>query len=509
MQKSLKTLYPYLTIYTLLVFLFYSTGFNRNWPFWADQELSQTYAALLLNSGLGQGQELLSNPGFFSIHLMQLLVNFCNYLNFYQIETIDDLNYSPSIFKSMEYLVITARHFGLLTMIVFLSGLYFVTNKAMHNRFTALLFTLLIFASNGIFFHFTQTRTELITFIFLLSSIYVFTKAFNTKNNTAYLYLFFSIILFFCALLNKTQIIVFSPLYFACAYFFIKPLSVQSPAPSFAILMKVVGMMSILVGLFPFLIKSNSSSLLLNSVVIVSLNAIVFFLSVRTTKNPYLTMACFNTSYCICYFGLNWLTASMNQGISLFGLIDNPTNMVKFLNITQGGILPHGDANAGALTLSDPIKLLQFIFRPLVKMVFKMNSAFIFLLFIGLYLYKSFRTLSRQEIYFGVFCVASFYSINLINSIRGLTPYYVLFSEFFLVLYSFILIQKISLTRIRNRLIGLLIFLIVLINLVPYTDYYNYLIRKGNNPFCGEEISTLHLQISTERIEAACKETPL
>ena len=91
MQKSLKTLYPYLTIYALLVFVFYSTGFNRNWPFWADQELSQTYAALLLNSGLGQGQELLSNPGFFSIHLMQLLVNFCNYLNLYQIATIDDL----------------------------------------------------------------------------------------------------------------------------------------------------------------------------------------------------------------------------------------------------------------------------------------------------------------------------------------------------------------------------------------------------------------------------------
>jgi len=61
----------------------------------------------------------------------------------------------------------------------------------------------------------------------------------------------------------------------------------------------------------------------------------------------------------------------------------------------------------------------------------------------------------------------------------------------------------------KNRMIGLLTFLIVLINLVPYTDYYNYLIRKGKNPFCGEEISTLHLQISTERIEAACKETPL
>ena len=509
MQKSLKTLYPYLTIYALLVFVFYSTGFNRNWPFWADQELSQTYAALLLNSGLGQGQELLSNPGFFSIHLMQLLVNFCNYLNLYQIATIDDLNNYQSIFQSMEYLVITARHFGLLTMAVFLSGLYFITNKAIHNRFTALLFTLLIFVSNGIFFHFTQTRTELITFIFLLSSIYIFTKAFNTKNKGAYLYLFFSIILLFCALLNKTQIIVFSPAYFACTYFFINPISDNKQHIRASTLIKALGISSILLALYPFLIKSNSSSLALNSVVIISLNVIVFFLSVHTAKNPYLSMAYLNLSYCIAYFVLNWLTASMNQGISLFGLIDNPTNMAKFLNITKGGILPHGDANAGALTLNDPIKLIQFIFRPLVKMVLKFNSAFIFLLFIGIYCYRNFRTLSRQEIYFGMFCIGSFYGINLINSIRGLTPYYVLFSEFFLALYAFILIQKISPPQTKNRVMGLLIFLILLINLVPYTDYYNYMIRKGKNPFCGQEISTLHLLISTEKIEAACKLTPL
>ena len=507
MQKSLKTLFPYLVLYALLAFLFYSTGFKRNWPFWADQELSQTYAALLLNSGLGQGTELLSNPGFFSIHLMQLLVNFCNYVNFYQIATIDDLNHSPAIFKSMEYLVITARHFYLLTMAVFLSGVYCICNKVMRNQFTALLFTVLVFVTNGIFFHFTQTRTELITFIFLLSSIFIFTKAFNSNNNTSYFYLFFAIVLFFCALLNKTQIIVFSPLYFACTYFFINRKS--ESRPHFSVLIKVIGISSVVLALYPFIIHSNSASLLLNSVVILSINAIVFYLARRAGKNPYLFLVCLNISYCIVYFSLDWLTASMNQGISLFGLIDNPTNMAKFLNISQGGILPHGDANAGALTLHDPVQLLQFIFRPLVRMVLKFNSAFIFLIFIGIYLYKNIRQLNRQEIYFGVFCVSCFYGINLINSIRGLTPYYVLFSEFFLLLYVFVLLQRIPSARTQNRLIGLLTFLIVLINLVPYTDYYNYLIRKGNNPFCGQEISTLHQQISNEKIEAACKATPL
>jgi len=509
MQKSLKTLYPYLVIYALLAFLFYSTGFKRNWPFWADQELSQTYAALLLNSGLGQGTELLSNPGFFSIHLMQLLVNFCNYLNFYQIATIDDLNNSPAIFKSMEYLVITARHFYLLTMAFFLTGVYSICKKVMQNQLSALLFTLLVFVSNGIFFHFTQTRTELITFIFLLSSIYLFTKVFNSKNNTSYLYLFFSIVLFFCALLNKTQIIVFSPLYFACTYFFVNQKPKDQHQLHYSIFIKIIGISSIVLALSPFLIHSMGASLLLNSVVIISINAIVFYLSLHAGKNPYLLLLCLNTSYCLAYVGLNWLTASMNQGISLFGLIDNPTDMAKFLNISQGGIRPHGDANAGALTLHDPLQLLQFIFRPLVRMVLKFNSAFIFLIFIAIYLYKNIRSLSRKEIYFGIFCIGCFYSINLINSIRGLTPYYVLFSEFFLVLYVFVLLQKIPSAQTKNRLIGLLTFVIVLINLVPYTDYYNYLIRKGNNPFCGQEISTLHLLISNEKIEAACKATPL
>lgn len=509
MQKCLKTIYPYLAINALLIFLFYSTGFNRNWPFWADQELSQTYAALLLNSGLGQGPELLSNPGFFSIHLMQMLVNLCNYFNFYQIFTIDDLNNSPDIFKSMEYLVLTARHFYLLTMSFFLGGIYYVTNKAIHNQLTSLLFTLLIFVTNGIFFHFTQTRTELITFFFLLCSIYLFTKTFNSKGSKSYALLFCSIFVFFCALLNKTQVIVFSPLYFACAYFFVTQAPQDRPNPPSSLLLKAIGISSIFLALYPFLINSYGLSLVINSVVIISINAIVFFLSMRTSKNPYLLIACLNASYFIVYFFLNWSTASLNAGISLFGLIDNPTNMAKFLNFSQGGIIPHGETNAQALTLNDPVKLIQFICRPLVKIILKFNSSFIFLLFIGIYIYKNFRSLSRKEIYFGLFCIAAYYSINLINSIRGLTPYYVLFSEFFLVLYVFVLLQKIPSTRTKNWLIGLLTFLIVLINLVPYTDYYNYLIRKGKHPFCGQEISALHLYISNEKIDAACKKTPI
>jgi hypothetical protein len=99
MKFFLKQFIPYLTIAGVLAMLFYSTGYSRNWSFWADQELTLGYNGLLINSGLSQ--EYIDHPGFFSIQLIALLLKTGSYLGLNDINNITQLNLGSSMFDVM------------------------------------------------------------------------------------------------------------------------------------------------------------------------------------------------------------------------------------------------------------------------------------------------------------------------------------------------------------------------------------------------------------------------
>ena len=80
---------PYLIIATVLAVIFYVTGFDRNWSFWADQELTLGYSGLLINSGLNQ--EYIDHPGGFSIQLISPLLTAGSYLGFSDIHNMGAL----------------------------------------------------------------------------------------------------------------------------------------------------------------------------------------------------------------------------------------------------------------------------------------------------------------------------------------------------------------------------------------------------------------------------------
>jgi hypothetical protein len=44
----------------------------------------------------------------------------------------------------------------------------------------------------------------------------------------------------------------------------------------------------------------------------------------------------------------------------------------------------------------------------------------------------------------------------------------------------------------------------LLANLVPYTNYYNWLIRKGSHPFCQSGLIDYHQRMDSKRIEFEC-----
>jgi hypothetical protein len=199
-KAFLKQYGPYFLIVVFLTALFYSTGYNRNWSFWADQELTLGYNGLLINSGLNQ--EYIDHPGFFSIHLIALLLQAGNLLGLSDIQTITQFNEAPSMFDAMRYLVLSARHAALLSTIALVCGVYFISNKIFKSISTALLIAFLAFVSNGVFYHFTATRTEPIAFLFLMLALYYFIASYQKTSFKSYCFLQLCLIYFFCAALK-------------------------------------------------------------------------------------------------------------------------------------------------------------------------------------------------------------------------------------------------------------------------------------------------------------------
>jgi hypothetical protein len=114
------------------------------------------------------------------------------------------------------------------------------------------------------------------------------------------------------------------------------------------------------------------------------------------------------------------------------------------------------------------------------------------------------KSITKKEWWFGCFSLTSFYIVNLVNKFRYLdAPQYRIFSEFFLLTFALLLIYKMP-QRAQKRTLGILIFLILLANLVPYTNYYNWLMRKGSHPFCQSGLIPVHQRMDAKRIELEC-----
>ena len=158
----------------------------------------------------------------------------------------------------------------------------------------------------------------------------------------------------------------------------------------------------------------------------------------------------------------------------------------------------------GKSQLLDSQYALSWVFSPLVEAFGKISSPTLLILFCVIWMLLKRDQLSKKELWFGLYSFASFYVINLINKTRYLdAPQYRIFSEFFLLAYTLLLISRTS-KRLQIKVLSSLIFLTVLANMVPYTHYYNWLIRKGNHPYCQSEVVHVHLKMDEKRIAEEC-----
>ena len=154
-------------------------------------------------------------------------------------------------------------------------------------------------------------------------------------------------------------------------------------------------------------------------------------------------------------------------------------------------------------------KIANSLAEPLITLFTKVSSPLILVVFCLGLMYVLRKQLKKSDLVFGAYSFLAFYAVSLINRTRYIdAPHYLLLSEFFLLGFALVLISKLSSTKAKMKIVGLLAFLILLMNLVPHTRYVNLLMRKGGQPFCSSPQIYLE-KIDAKKIAAECKGNPI
>lgn len=507
-QRSLffNLAWPYVLICTILCTLFYLSNYRGNWSFWADQELILGYNGLLINSGFPQ--EYLDHPGFISIRLLAVLLQTFHFLGIGQITTIDDFNRVPVIFSAMQYVVMVARHQTLVFAVSICCITFFLAKHLTKKNDLSLIISALVFVSNGIFYHFTITRTESFAYLFFILSVFFFIYSFQKERQISFFRLAISFAFLFLGALNKAQVLLFVPLYFSWGYYFI---SGATPSGSGSAYQKrsyfwmVCATITFLMNVILYWNKSNGLSLFFNLALIAFLNAYGCLLAHKRAYSPFLTLAIINLTFFLSYFLLNGISQFANQGQNLFSNIDNPISMMRFITADAHPLgLVERIAPVGAW-YEKTARFLLFFAKPILELFTKITASTLFLLFSLGYIWFFRKTLSPPVKLFGLFCFVSYYLVALVNSVRYENAYhYVLFHEFFLLSYTVLLICLLPSHSLKIKVGSVLIFLIIFVNSVPYTNYFNWLKRKGHHPFCTSGLVDYHQRMDIEKIRQEC-----
>ncbi|QWE08976.1 phospholipid carrier-dependent glycosyltransferase [Polynucleobacter ibericus] len=500
--KTLSGFWPYLVLSVLLLALFYATGFNRNWPHWVDQELTLSYNGLLVYSG--SNQEYLDHPGFFSIHLIAYLISIANYLGFYQLQDVGDLNNLPSMLEGIKELIITTRHAALITSLAYVFTAYYIANKITRERILSFLIALLVFVSNGVFFHFTLTRTEPIAFLFLIWSLYFYTQFFNHGQDKHPLSLLLCLAMLFCGALNKAQVLVLAPFYFTWTYYFITTERNRSVASSNSWLQIASATSFIALAIFYSLISSGLS-LIINLGLITFFYGLTFLCAKKSGIDAYKATSLFNVFYLLAFESLNYFSFKLNQNVSIFSNIEDPISMTRWLAPDPNAEKIAMDTNA-MYVLG---KIANSLAEPFITLFTKVSSPLVLLIFCLGLMYGLRQRLKKSDFLFGAYSFLAFYAVSLINRTRYIdAPHYLLLSEFFLLGFALVLISKLGNTKAKMKTVGALIFIILFINLVPHTRFVNLLMRKGGQPFCSSPQIYLE-KINAQKIALECKDNPI
>jgi hypothetical protein len=302
---------------------------------------------------------------------------------------------------------------------------------------------------------------------------------------------------------------VLAPFYFCWAAYFIPKTKFTEKTISNNLIYEFLAALTYAILLYFYFIQSTGVGFLFNVALVSFFNLLVAGIAIKIQrKNAFIAIAIFNACYLFAFLVVDFTSTQINLGMSIFGNIADPMRMLGFLKNDPSQIMhPENHFSASASILERVSSLLGFAASPLIETFGRISSSTLLIAFIVTTLTYQRKTIAKKEWWFGCFSLICFYIVSLVNKFRYLdTPQYRIFSEFFLFTFALLLIYKMP-PRAQKRTLGALIFLVVLANLVPYTHYYNWLIRKGSYPFCKSGLIDDHLQMDIKRIELECTQS--
>ena len=491
---TLKKNFFYALILLLAILCLFVLGEqNRNWTQNADQELTLAYNALLINSGFNQ--EYLDHPGFFTIQLLALLIKIKYYLKISPIKDLSDLNLSSNFFAGFSDIVETAHFLAFFCTAILLLAIFIYCSLKLNDSFSAFLITLALLSSNAIIIHYIALRTEMIAALLLMSSLLIFFRSANHEDRNA-VSLYFALILFFFALLNKTQIIFYSPLYFFWIINF-RPIANKANYVLFLEKTEIKeGLLACLLCYLFFMLTAKGISIAFNFIYISSLFGLVYFYwrtnGGNLAKQIYSFSLCYLIAYLTTFLFVNYTHGYQKE---LFVLIFNPIEMSTYLN-------------DGVKELSwSEMTFFQFInsfYKSLLSPSFgtltSLNSvSFLFYLNLFILCIKKATKVAKVKV---LISLVSFSLIIIITSSRGIDHKYFIFSEFLLIIA---LIDQIATLKFKKLFSVLIFFSLLSFN---FNTINKQILNNSSNiiQLCTDSyISDWHKRINLEAFYTACK----
>jgi len=485
--------YSIILLITILVFFVLGEQ-NRNWSQNADQELTLAYNALLINSGFNQ--EYLDHPGFFTIQLLALLIKIKFYLKISSIKDLSDLNSSSNLFAGFSDIVETAHFLAFFCTAILILAIFIYCSLKLKDGFSAFLIALALLSSNAVIIHYITLRTEMIAALLLLSSLLIFFRSVNHEERNA-VSLYFALVLFFFALLNKTQIIFYCPLYFFWIINF-RPIANKANHVLFLERTEIKeGLLASFLCYLFFMLTAKGISIAFNFIYISSLFGLVYIYwrtnGGNLAKQIYSFSLCYLIAYLTTFLFVNHIHGYQKE---LFTLIINPIEMSTYLN-----------DGVKKLNWSEEMTFFQFIntlyqsmLSPSFGFLTSLNSvSFLFYLNLFILCFKKATKAAKVKVLISLVC---FSLIIIITSFRGIDNKYFIFSEFILILT---LIDQIVSLKFKKLFCFLIFFSFLSFN---FNTIKKQILNKSSNitQLCTDSyISDWHKRINLEAFYTSCK----
>lgn len=482
------------------VFLF-QDYLNSHWTASFDQEIALAYNALLFNSGIEQ--EMTDHSAYFTILFTSFfykILNFIGLNDVYKFSQITELNLNQIFEQNVYYLRLLSIF---IHAFAFLATTYFFLNY-FKDKFFSFFLAVIVFFLYGNLSLIYGVRPELISYLFLISSL-IFIFRFLEKNNILNLFLFF--LLIFCSILNKLQVIFYFPFILLFSYFNLKTIYSTNIFNKLnirkdKILSYIFIFLFLYISLKSFVFLRDYKTWIFLLLLILIIN--IFFYKISSKKDISDNLIVLNLCFIFSYIFFN-LLVFLHPSASLVSINNTIFSVIKSASQYNS------DISSSSLSMLDFLTNLFLLFIKNLFLIFKIffetiNSYFLILIvFVILFLFTH-RKFSNKEKFLILSLLISYLSIFGINLLRGNFPYYYIYNDYILVFLAGIIFYKLNKNLTYLITIGL-IFLNVYINFdkkfKEITDNSPTLCKELNyNP--NNYFETWHKKIPVEKFNDYC-----